>query len=247
MTDSIFASVSASGPGEAWAVGTFANADALDAPLVEHWNGTAWSIVPTPDITADGDANQLAGVSADGAATCRHQATPMMTGRTWRDAAGWLSWDAGRMPDLDILRDRMRQFAGDRDWGSFHDPKSVILALVGEVGELAELFQWLPAADARALARQQPLRTRAAEEMADVLLYLVLLADVLGVDLAAAAERKIADAERRYPASQVAGRAPDREGRVGQSAAPPAENQPPARAAGSEPQQPGVHRPDVRS
>jgi len=67
VTDSILASVSASGPGEAWAVGTFANADALDAPLVEHWNGTAWSIVPTPDITADGDASQLTGVSADGA------------------------------------------------------------------------------------------------------------------------------------------------------------------------------------
>ena len=46
----------------------------------------------------------------------------------------------------------MRQFARDRNWGRFHDPKSVILALVGEVGELAELFQWLAAADARDLA-----------------------------------------------------------------------------------------------
>ena len=67
----------------------------------------------------------------------------------------------------------MRQFARDRDWGKFHDPKSVLLALVGEVGELAELFQWLPAADARNLAASDPLRTRAGEEMADVLLYLV--------------------------------------------------------------------------
>ena len=77
----------------------------------------------------------------------------------------------------------MRKFAEDRDWGQFHDPKSVLLALVGEVGELAELFQWLPAADARALAASEPLRTRAGEELADVLLYLVLLADVLGIDL----------------------------------------------------------------
>jgi dCTP diphosphatase len=101
--------------------------------------------------------------------------------------------------DLEILRDRMRQFAADRDWGSFHDPKSVLLALVGEVGELAELFQWLPAEQARDLAQDEPLRTRAGEEMADVLLYLVLLADVLGIDLAAAAQAKMSDSERRFP------------------------------------------------
>ncbi len=93
----------------------------------------------------------------------------------------------------------MRQFSEDRDWEKFHDPKSVILALVGEVGELAELFQWLPADDARSLARAEPLRTRAGEEMADVLLYLVLLADVLGIDLGTAAASKMADSERRFP------------------------------------------------
>jgi len=112
--------------------------------------------------------------------------------------------------DLSELRERMRRFAVDRDWGQFHDPKSVILALVGEVGELAELFQWLPAADARALAEAEPLRTRAGEEMADVLLYLVLLADVLGIDLAEAARRKIADSERRFPPAAVTGQAPER-------------------------------------
>jgi dCTP diphosphatase len=101
--------------------------------------------------------------------------------------------------DLEILRARMRQFADDRGWGSFHDPKSVLLALVGEVGELAELFQWLPAAEARELAHHEPLRTRAGEEMADVLSYLVLLADVVGIDLAAAAQAKMDDSERRFP------------------------------------------------
>ncbi len=110
------------------------------------------------------------------------------------------------MPDLEGLRDRMRKFAADRDWGQFHDPKSVILALVAEVGELAELFQWLPAADARRLAQSEPLRTRVGEEISDVLLYLLLLANVLDLDLAAAAERKLADSERRYPAGPAAGR-----------------------------------------
>jgi dCTP diphosphatase len=104
------------------------------------------------------------------------------------------------MSDLEILRDRMRQFSRDRDWGAFHDPKSVILALVGEVGELAELFQWLPADRAVTLAGSEPLQTRAGEEMADVLLYLVLLADVLGIDLAAAAQAKMTDSEHRFPA-----------------------------------------------
>jgi dCTP diphosphatase len=114
------------------------------------------------------------------------------------------------MSDLGELRRRMREFVDERDWGRFHDPKSVLLALVGEVGELAELFQWLPADGARELAQAEPLRTRAGEEMADVLLYLVLLADVLGIDLADAARRKIADSERRFPPAAVTGRAPER-------------------------------------
>ena len=118
-----------------------------------------------------------------------------------------------RVTDLEVLRDRMRRFAQERDWGRFHDPKSVLLALVGEVGELAELFQWLPAGQARRLAQDEPLRTRAGEEMADVLLYLVLLADVLDIDLGAVAQAKMDDSERRYPPDQVTGRAPDREQR----------------------------------
>jgi NTP pyrophosphatase (non-canonical NTP hydrolase) len=109
---------------------------------------------------------------------------------------------ADRAPSSDLiaLRDRMRQFTAERAWSGFHDPKSVLLALVGEVGELAELFQWLPASDAAKLGTAEPLRTRAGEEISDVLLYLVLLADVLDIDLAAAAHAKLADAARRYPA-----------------------------------------------
>jgi NTP pyrophosphatase (non-canonical NTP hydrolase) len=112
--------------------------------------------------------------------------------------------------DLAELRDLMREFSAERDWGRFHDPKSVLLALVGEVGELAELFQWLPAGEARQLAGREPLAGRAGEELADVLLYLVLLADVLGIDLADAARRKLARARERYPAEAVSGRAPER-------------------------------------
>ncbi len=116
------------------------------------------------------------------------------------------------MAEFDALRDRMRRFTKDRGWGRFHDPKSLILALVGEVGELAELFQWLPAPDARRLAEHEPLKTRAGEEMADVLLYLVRLADILNIDLATAAHAKMDDSERRFPPGQAAGteREPER-------------------------------------
>jgi dCTP diphosphatase len=102
----------------------------------------------------------------------------------------------------------MRAFTDARDWAQFHDPKSLILALVGEVGELAELFQWLPADEAARLAGDEPLRTRAGEEIADVLIYLVRLADVLGLDLAAIAQGKLARAGERFPVDDVRGEAP---------------------------------------
>jgi dCTP diphosphatase len=110
--------------------------------------------------------------------------------------------------DLIELRDLMRRFTEDRDWSRFHDPKSLLLALIGEVGELSELFQWLPADEAAALASQQPLNTRVQEELADVLLYLVRLADVLGVDLAEAARQKLIDSSSRFDPDAVRGIAP---------------------------------------
>ncbi|GAB2638838.1 nucleotide pyrophosphohydrolase [Kribbella swartbergensis] len=112
------------------------------------------------------------------------------------------------MSDLIELRDRMRVFTEERDWAKFHDPKSLILALVGEVGELAELFQWLPADGAVAHVRDEPLRSRVSDELADVLIYLVRLADVLEIDLRDAARRKLHGSAARFPADEVRGRAP---------------------------------------
>ena len=106
------------------------------------------------------------------------------------------------------LRDRMRVFTADRDWEQFHDPKSLALALVGEVGELAELLQWLPADEAAKLADQEPLNARLGEEISDVLIYLVRLADVCGVDLPAAVDSKIAAADARFRPQDFEGLAP---------------------------------------
>jgi dCTP diphosphatase len=110
--------------------------------------------------------------------------------------------------DLIELRDRMRAFTDERAWAKFHDPKSLILALVGEVGELAELFQWLPADEAVRRVAAEPLRTRVGEELADVLVYLVRLADVLDIDLASVARSKVSAAADRYPAEDHRGEAP---------------------------------------
>ena len=112
------------------------------------------------------------------------------------------------MSDIEALQLAMREFTSERDWGQFHDPKSLVLALVGEVGELAELFQWLPANDAGDLAKADPLATRAAEELSDILLYLVRLADVLEIDLSAAATAKLDAARTRFAVADVAGIAP---------------------------------------
>lgn len=103
------------------------------------------------------------------------------------------------------LRDALRAFAAEREWEPFHTPKNLAMALTGEVGELVEHFQWLTPEQSAALTPQQ--REEVALEMADVLLYLVRLADVSGVDLADAAERKIALNAQRYPADAVRGSA----------------------------------------
>lgn len=114
------------------------------------------------------------------------------------------------MSDTDDVVLRFREFSAERDWSQFHDPKSLVLALVGEVGELAELFQWLPADEARSLAAAEPLHTRVGEEIGDVLVYLLALADGLGIDAVSEAVKKIDAARSRFPADRFNGRAPDK-------------------------------------
>jgi len=99
--------------------------------------------------------------------------------------------------ELEILRDKLRQFARARDWERFHSPKNLSMALSGEAAELLEHFQWLTEEQSRQLA---PDTQRAvALEMADILLYLVRIADQLNVDLVEAAHRKIELNAKKYP------------------------------------------------
>lgn len=94
----------------------------------------------------------------------------------------------------------MRAFTDERGWHAFHDPKSLALALVGEVGELAAELQRLPAESAARLVNEEPRRTAVCDELADVLLYLVRLADVLDVDLNDAARAKMEKNARKHVA-----------------------------------------------
>ena len=109
------------------------------------------------------------------------------------------------MPDLEQLRESVEKFAAERDWDQFHTPKNLSMALAGEAGELLEVFQWLTAEQSQNLDAAG--KERAAEEMADVLIYLVRLADKLGIDLVAAAQDKIRLNEERYPADKARGNA----------------------------------------
>ncbi|MEZ4424968.1 MAG: nucleotide pyrophosphohydrolase [Gemmatimonadota bacterium] len=101
------------------------------------------------------------------------------------------------------MASRLREFARERDWEQFHTPKNLSMALAVEAAELMELFQW---AEGGHTELSDDERARASQEMADVLIYLVRMADVLDVDLIAAAAMKIAANALKYPADRVRGR-----------------------------------------
>ncbi|MBX3663210.1 MAG: nucleotide pyrophosphohydrolase [Burkholderiales bacterium] len=108
-------------------------------------------------------------------------------------------------PTLAALRRQLRQFAAAREWEQFHTPKNLAMALSVEAAELLECFQWLtPEQSARPGGAE---RRAIEEEMADVLLYLLRLSDVLGVDLPRAAQRKMAVNARKYPVALARGNA----------------------------------------
>jgi dCTP diphosphatase len=111
----------------------------------------------------------------------------------------WMSTDI----DIQTLRDRLRAFASARDWGQFHSPKNLACALSVEAAELLEHFQWMTEAQSHLPDTAQ--REAIGLEAADVLLYLIQLTDQLGIDLLAAADRKITLNAARYPVDTARG------------------------------------------
>jgi dCTP diphosphatase len=103
------------------------------------------------------------------------------------------------------LRQRLAEFAAERDWEPFHSPKNLAMALAAEAGELLEHFQWLTEEQSASLAPDA--MAAVALELADIQLYLVRLADRLNIDLVEAAHRKIEINARKYPAAKARGTA----------------------------------------
>lgn len=100
--------------------------------------------------------------------------------------------------DTARLEQVLAEFARARDWDRFHTPRNLLLALTGEVGELTEIFQWKTDAQAEAIMQGEQAE-HVRQEVADVFLYLVRLAMVLGIDLDAAVRDKIEMNARKYP------------------------------------------------
>jgi NTP pyrophosphatase (non-canonical NTP hydrolase) len=107
------------------------------------------------------------------------------------------------MTELEGLREQLRDFAAARDWDQFHSPKNLAMALSVEAGELLEVFQWLTEEQSRNL--DPKAKAAVADEIADVLLYLIRLGDQLGIDPVAAAQRKMVANAEKYPADKARG------------------------------------------
>ena len=106
---------------------------------------------------------------------------------------------------LSNLNAALAEFVEQRDWDQFHNPKNLAMALAAEAGELLEHFQWLSEAEADSLETTQ--RHEVAMEMADILMFLLRLADRLQVDLLKAADEKLELNRRKYPVERARGRA----------------------------------------
>jgi NTP pyrophosphatase (non-canonical NTP hydrolase) len=107
--------------------------------------------------------------------------------------------------DLAELKLRLRRFVEERDWDQFHSPKNLAMALSVEAAELVEIFQWLT--EAESAAQDEGRKQRAAAELADILVYLVRIADRLDIDLLQAVAHKLAENARKYPVERVRGKA----------------------------------------
>lgn len=104
---------------------------------------------------------------------------------------------------LEQLRENLRQFAAERDWDQFHSPKNLSMALIAEVAELVEHFQWVSEEQSRNLSPEKLAEIEL--ELADVQIYLVRLADKLHLDLMVAVDKKLELNAKKYPADKVRG------------------------------------------
>jgi NTP pyrophosphatase (non-canonical NTP hydrolase) len=107
------------------------------------------------------------------------------------------------MKELNQFKVRLRQFAEERDWDQFHSPKNLSMALIVEAAELVEHFQWLTEEQSRSLDQKQLEKVQ--EELADIQIYLIRIADKLNIDLLGEVSKKIEANAKKYPPEKVRG------------------------------------------
>ena len=107
--------------------------------------------------------------------------------------------------ELEDIIKRIDAFALERDWAQFHSVRNLVLAMVGEVGELAEVFQWVSDDQVEAFLAKPENHARLQEELADVLMYALRLSSVSGVDVMGALEAKLASNAEKYPVDKSKG------------------------------------------
>lgn len=121
---------------------------------------------------------------------------------------------ADKQTTVAALRAVVAEFVAERDWRQFHTPKNLSMSLAIEAAELMEHFQWLTPRESRELAQEPEKLAEVGDELSDILCYALALANELGIDVAAAFERKMAANRRKYPADEYRGRyGPDDPGR----------------------------------
>lgn len=109
--------------------------------------------------------------------------------------------------EINKLQAEIAQFTAERDWEKFHTVKNLVLALVGEAGELASVVQWLENIDKKFLESNTEIREDLADELADVFIYLLRIADVAGIDISKAAKDKMHKNSARYTIEKSFGNA----------------------------------------
>lgn len=109
------------------------------------------------------------------------------------------------MQKLDQFKVQLRKFSEDRAWDQFHSPKNLSMALIVEAAELVEHFQWLTEEQSNSL--EQSKLEQVQEELADIQIYLIRVADKLNIDLMVAVEKKIEANAKKYPIDKVRGSA----------------------------------------
>lgn len=109
--------------------------------------------------------------------------------------------------DINKLKENLAEFAQQRDWGKFHSPKNLSMAIANEAGELLELFQWLTEKESADSKNSTSIKEQVSHELADIVMNVIRLADILEINMSSAIESKFIINNEKYPADKVKGSA----------------------------------------